>query len=269
MTYTYSNDSEYATVHHASLALMLDSFTRGRIQGLLPQLQGKRCLEVGAGGGSIASWLADRVGGMSGLVCAIDTNIGLLPELPNVEVLERDITEGPVILDGKGFDLVHARLVLNHLGQAARLALANMIGSLADGGYVLTQDFLPTESSDFVATAPTREAGDLLRKFQFFHLEILRENGNNRRWSKRVGEALIASGMEQVREIAFDTGEWYGGGPGCMLLTAGLHQVKDKLIQAGFNVAEINRVLALLDDPDVILRGYRLYSVSARKPGGR
>src|SRR5437588_3227679 len=49
--------------------------------------EGWKCLEIGAGGGTIASWLCERVGS-SGHVVAIDLDIRFIEHLdhPNLEV---------------------------------------------------------------------------------------------------------------------------------------------------------------------------------------
>src|SRR5258708_15435047 len=69
---------------------------------------GWRCLEVGAGRGSIARWLADRVGDL-GAVMAIDLDTTLLEQHPhpNLEVRRLDILSDP--LPGEAFHLVPAR----------------------------------------------------------------------------------------------------------------------------------------------------------------
>lgn len=261
--YTYSNDSDHAAAHHQALADLLDRFTCGRIRGLL-DLKGKHCLDVGAGGGSIAMWLAEEVG-PTGTACATDINIRRLPDWPGVQVLEHDITVDAVPEGGVAFDLVHARLVLNHLPQR-RMAMHNMVSSLKPGGVLLVQDFMSTRSLDFVLQAPTDEAATLLRRFQFAHLGVLREHGNDRTWPQRVVRLLEHEGLEDVREVIYDTGEWHGDGPGCQLLLAGLHQVDHELLSTGLDVSEINRVAAMLVNPEVILRGYQLSSVSGKRP---
>lgn len=261
--YTYSNDSEYAAAHHTALSAMLDSFTQQRIQELLP-LHGKQCLDVGAGGGSIAVWLAEEVG-PDGLVCATDINIRRLPDWPGVTVLEHDITTDTVPEGGAGFDLVHARLVLNHLPER-RMALHNMVLALKPGGALLTQDFMPTRSLDFVLQAPSDDDARLLRRFQFKHLEILRSHGNDRTWTQRVTRVLEHEGLIKLLTVIYNTGEWRGQGAGCRLLLAGLRQVDHELLSAGMSLEEINQVAALLENPEVIIRGYQLHSVSGLKP---
>src|SRR5690606_31823780 len=72
-------------------------------------LEGRSCLEVGAGAGSIAAWMSSQVG-PEGEVVAVDSNSRFLRDLaPNVHVIEGDITRAPV--PSGHFDLAHARYV--------------------------------------------------------------------------------------------------------------------------------------------------------------
>src|SRR6187399_1249805 len=72
-----------------------DPVTRGRLEKL-GVARGWRCLEVGAGRGSIARWLADRVG-PEGRVVATDLDPRFLDDLtlPNVEVRAHDVLATP------------------------------------------------------------------------------------------------------------------------------------------------------------------------------
>src|SRR4051812_29968382 len=102
--------------------------------------RGWRCLEVGAGSGSMARWLADQVG-HTGYVLAVDIETGLLDALasPHLEVRRLDVGREP-LPEGE-FDLVHARLVLGHLAEREReLALTSMIKALKPGGVLLVED---------------------------------------------------------------------------------------------------------------------------------
>ena len=103
---------------------------------------GMRCLEIGGGAGSVARFMAERVG-PTGWVLATDLDIRLLEECagPNVEVRVHDICSDPL---ETGFDIIHARLVLEHLPE--RLAvLDKLVAALRPGGRLLIED------SDFTA----------------------------------------------------------------------------------------------------------------------
>jgi len=85
-------------------------------------------LPVGAGAGSVARWLADVVG-PGGEVVATDVSTIHLDgfERPNLEVREHDILVDP-LPEGR-FDLIHARLLVEHLGTDA------LAGFMSRSGY--------------------------------------------------------------------------------------------------------------------------------------
>src|SRR5688572_16327000 len=72
---------------------------------------GWRCLEVGAGGGSITRWLCDRVR-PTGRVVAVDIDTRFVEDIAadNLEVQQVDVTTAELPRDT--FDVVHTRAVL-------------------------------------------------------------------------------------------------------------------------------------------------------------
>src|SRR5882757_6137206 len=69
--------------------------------------EGWRCLDVGAGGGSISRWLRDRVG-PDGRVVSVDLDTRFVEDEPGIEALQLDILSDD--LEQEAFDLVHCRL---------------------------------------------------------------------------------------------------------------------------------------------------------------
>ncbi len=135
--YMLDNAWRQARERLAALEAWLDPGTTRHLEALGVGA-GWRCLEVGAGGGSVAAWLGARVG-PSGYVLATDIDTRFLDALaaPNVEVRQHDIvTEA---LPEGAFDLVHARAVLEHLPQHER-ALGRMAAALKPGGWLLVED---------------------------------------------------------------------------------------------------------------------------------
>ena len=127
-------DLEQRRLH--ALAALFDPATR-RLLTEVGVARGSRCLEVAAGTGSVAAWLADQVG-PEGEVYATDidlTHLGQLP--PNVTYAQHDIVEDP-LPDG-AFDVVHTRLLLEHL-TGRETALNRMATAVRPGGYVLVEE---------------------------------------------------------------------------------------------------------------------------------
>jgi SAM-dependent methyltransferase len=107
--------------------------------------------EAGAGAGSVAGWLADRVG-PTGRVVATDRDPRFLGGAvrAGVHVLQHDLLADPVDAvrgaAGAGFDLVHCRALLAHLPDPA-VAVARMAAALRPGGRLLV------EEADYVCLA--------------------------------------------------------------------------------------------------------------------
>jgi SAM-dependent methyltransferase len=146
MTMTDSMVSGYALdpAWHAERARLgglthLYDPTTMRLCEQLGVASGWRCLDVGAGTGTVAELLAERVG-PTGHVVALDTDTRFLDPIaaPNLEVWRADVTADP--LPEAHFDLVHARLLLEHL-PARRELLSTLAGALRPGGVLLIEDF--------------------------------------------------------------------------------------------------------------------------------
>ena len=100
---------------------------------------GWHCLDAGAGTGSLALALAERVGG-AGSVTALDLDTRFLEPLESdaLTVISADITTDPLPVGV--FDLVHARLLLEHLPERDDV-LATLAAALRPGGWLLIEDF--------------------------------------------------------------------------------------------------------------------------------
>ena len=128
---------------------LLESIADPRSIRLLEGLnvkEGWRCAELGAGGGSMARWLAGKVGD-DGSVVAVDRDVTPLRHLdddPTIETVEcliedLDITPG-------SFDLIHTRNVLMHIDAAeADAIIGSLVDALRPGGALLVEeaDYFP------------------------------------------------------------------------------------------------------------------------------
>ena len=121
------------------LERIFDPLSRRR-RGLVQP--GWRCLEVGAGRGSMAVWLAEQVGD-NGHVVATDIDLTYLKRLnvPNLEVRQHNILEDPLDALGPGsFDLVCSRLMLFWLVGRQEAAIRRMVECLRPGGCLVDED---------------------------------------------------------------------------------------------------------------------------------
>jgi ubiquinone/menaquinone biosynthesis C-methylase UbiE len=191
-TYVLDNASEHATTRFASLETCYDPVTTRQLEeiGVSP---GWSCLEVGGGGGSIANWLAERVGA-GGRVVVTDIDARWLDvEHPNIQLLEHDIASDE--LEWGAFDLVHERLVLIHLRERER-ALRRMIDALKPGGWVLIEDF----DTSWTTPEPTAEPTDaaLFTKVLDSFLRVLEQAGVDLAYGRRFHSLLSEQGLVDV-----------------------------------------------------------------------
>jgi 2-polyprenyl-3-methyl-5-hydroxy-6-metoxy-1,4-benzoquinol methylase len=118
---------------------------------------GWHCLEVAAGDGSVARWLAGRVG-PRGRVVATDLNPRFLAahRLPNVEVRRHNLLEDD--LEKAHYDLVHCRALLMHLPNPSR-ALRRLVDAVRPGGWLLVEEAEGAASFGAAEPGHARAAG--------------------------------------------------------------------------------------------------------------
>ena len=109
-----------------------------------------RCLEIGAGAGSIVRWLSEAVGPRGG-VTAVDLDCRFLRDFScaNVQIVEGDFNQ--LNLPPKSFDLVHARYVLVHMAEP-QAVIRRMLNMLKPGGWIVVEE--PDFSAARAATGP-------------------------------------------------------------------------------------------------------------------
>nr|QDG00806.1 putative methyltransferase [Streptomyces griseus] len=163
-----------------------DPHTSSIISGLSPA-DTWRCLDVGAGSGSMSRWLAERV--PRGEVLAVDvddTGFGASCA-PNLTFRQLDVAEAE--FDSGSFDLVLARAVVSHLPQAEQ-QLARMVDWVAPGGWLLVEDFYFLPSED----AP-QDAG---RSVVAAYTGTFRAGGADMRIARRLPARLAQHGLTSV-----------------------------------------------------------------------
>ena len=130
-------DADFERGRLRLLGALLNPMTTRRLDRL-GVARGWRCLEVGAGDGAMARWLAARVG-PEGHVVATDIDPRFLeePAQAGIEVRRHDIRCD--LLETRHYDLVHCRALLMHLPEPER-ALARMAAALRPGGWLLVEE---------------------------------------------------------------------------------------------------------------------------------
>lgn len=264
--YSFSNAHAHAAGHLQALAELLDPGTTQLLTSLV-DLRGKTCLEVGAGGGSIARWLAAMVGD-HGHVTAADLDVSHIQAHPRLTIVEHDITAadppaGPLagpLADPLGgpFEVIHVRLLLNHLPQR-REVLHRLVGLLAPGGLLVDEEWFPQTPARMVAHAVNTADKAVYMYVQDALLAVLAGHGNDRFWSMEALHAFAEEGLVDL-DARISARAWRGGGPGCRLQQASLAQLRDELLGHDLTPEQLGLAHRLLDDPRFVLFGHLLYS---------
>jgi len=236
--YLLDNRQTEAGARFDALAALFDPTTFRHIEGFGIG-SGWRCWEVGAGGTSVISWLAKKVGPTGKVVATdIDTSWAATAARPPVEVRTHDV--GVDELPGEGFDLVHARLVLVHVPDRER-ALRSMVKALRPGGRLLVEDADPTLQPLLCPDehGPEQQLANRLRDgFR----SLLAERGADLSYGRKLPRLLREAGLRRVEADAY----FPLTSPACAALeSATIRQIRDQLITAGLATAQdIDRHLA-------------------------
>jgi SAM-dependent methyltransferase len=259
-SYAFDNDDLEARDRHTYLSEILDEVTIERLASL-GDLTGKRCLEVGAGGGSVAAWLAARTG-RTGHVLATDINPRHLPVAADYSVLGHDLVNEP-IPDGP-WDVIHARLVLLHIPEREDI-LRRMADALAPGGALLVEEWEATFGK-LLLSAPDEEAASLFDEYLRLMLgQIMPAKGNDAGWASRVHAAMMAAGLTNV-DTRVSSRSWPGGTAGALLVAANIGQLREEFIEAGMSAQRLDRLCELVADPRLVVRNHFTYSTLGRRP---
>jgi 2-polyprenyl-3-methyl-5-hydroxy-6-metoxy-1,4-benzoquinol methylase len=237
--YVFGQD-EHDRIHAAED--LLDEGTKRLIErcGIA---EGGICLEAGAGGGSIAQWLCGLVGA-TGQVVATDLDVRALARLTeqNLEIRRHDIVADD--LEEDHYDLIHARLFLEHLPERDA-ALAKMVRALRPGGYIVL------ESIDYVAAVPISDLGAAEHAHtQAVRLEAFAKLGLDVYLGRQLPATLRAHGLIEVgnegRVFVME-----GASPGARWFRLSLAHLRPRLVGPGLlSDAEVDRMLELFDDPN-------------------
>lgn len=260
--YPLRNASPEEADRLGSLQSLHDASTVRRLErlGIGP---GWHCAELGAGAGSIARFMADRVG-EDGSVTAIDRDTTLLADLGarhNVTVVADDL--GTMDFGRSRFDLVHSRSVLMHIDDADAV-VERIVAALRPGGAVLFE-----EADGSPATVAAARA-DLPAPFRAVMVPL----ASRWTWARGAAERLDALGMVDVHD---DVREdlLRGASPGAAFWRQTLRSIRPLVTDGprmaalghhSIDDAGIDAMLELLEDPAFEVPFTARHRVSARAP---
>ncbi|HVL85663.1 MAG TPA: methyltransferase [Pseudonocardia sp.] len=258
-TYVFDDAWSDERVRIGSLEAMLDPGTAGLLDalGVGP---GWRCLEVGAGAGSVARRLAERVG-PGGHVLATDVQTAFLEPLASavLEVRRHDVcADDP---PGEDFDLVHVRWTLHWVADRPE-AVRRLLRCLRPGGWLLAEEPLCVSlvlgGDDAVVARVLGAALDLLAELG---------GGMDPLYGQRMYADLAAAGAVDLAS-AGRTHMLRGGDPatGAAWLRFTVAKVRDALVERGAAPADVDHVLDRLDDPAFVTVAPTTMAVWGRRP---
>jgi SAM-dependent methyltransferase len=258
-TYLFEHDWADERRRLELLEQVFDPATEGYLGGI-PLPAGGQCLEVGAGAGSVARWLCERVG-PDGRVVATDLDTGFLECLTeqNLEVRRHDIAADE--LEEGAFDLIHARLVLEHIPSRQEV-VRRLAAALRPGGWLVLEDF---DWSSLLA-APTCTGGDLhARAYQAMAM-VFPAAGAATDFGRQLPLTLRAAGLTDVMA----EGRVYvalGGTPAAAWWKVTLAKLCQPVLRTGMlSEAELDEVLAACDDDGFCAMYPVLMTTSGRRP---
>lgn len=234
---------------------------------------GWSCLEIGAGNGSAAQWLAERACpgfGVSrerlaeravpaGRVVAIDLETGRLDWLAEhgVEVWRHDLRTDE--LPRGAFDLIHARMLVQHLPDR-KAAVDRMIEALSPGGVLFLED---TDSLPLFRSARSEE---FLADIKSAGYGLMRASGHEPRGGHFDLQMLLRSELTDVsaegRVVMVQ-----GGSPQARHYMLWLEYMRPKIVAAGLlDDGRIDQALDEMADPANHWTSQVMISVVGRKP---
>ena len=227
---------------------------------------GSRCLDIGAGAGSISQWLAQRVG-PDGRVVAVDIAADHLTGTANLSVVRHDINDG--VPDGGPYDLIHARLVLMHLPRREEL-LRMLVDALRPGGRLVIGEAeeYGTRPTEVLSARSSTDVQVFNRVVNATINTVGRAAGIDYEWVHRLGGALVDAGLDEVRASAFRS-TTAGGLAGAALNANYVRQVQSLVLDAGVTEQELSRFYELSSDPEFRTWAMPLTYFTGRKPQAR
>jgi 2-polyprenyl-3-methyl-5-hydroxy-6-metoxy-1,4-benzoquinol methylase len=222
------------------LEAAFDPFTIANLERI-GVAEGWRCLELGAGAGSIAAWLAGRAGAENVIATDLRPDLAGSAADAGVRVLRHDVTRDPA--PGDAFDLIHARALLEHL-PARDEVIGRVAGWLAPGGWLLVED------STVVSAIASRP--ELRRAMEALTAMLAGTVGSDFEWARRLPAPLERAGLTETAAELFGP-VLSGGSPAALLMDATMRAAAPAMVAAGtITQTELDQVAAAYADPSLL-----------------
>ncbi|MGL4617970.1 MAG: class I SAM-dependent methyltransferase [Chroococcidiopsis sp.] len=274
-TYIFANSQPWKTVEPKEFELtetelkelarlqaierVFDPASRRRIQvtGIAANW---RCLEVGAGAGSIARWMAEIVGD-DGKVVAVDLNTRFIAKSnpANIEVIESDIRH--LALESQSFDLIHTRYVLIHVPEF-QVALAKMLDLLKPGGWIAIEE---PDFSAARAIAGNEAACQSMNRVNEAIAQMFASRGMDYAFGIRLPAIFQQMNLQDL-SVENDTPLAPGGSGIATVMKMSAERLADKYIATNKATREdIERYCQIAEDPQSWAIYYSTIGATARK----
>jgi SAM-dependent methyltransferase len=215
---------------------------------------GWRCLEVGAGGGSLVEWMVQR----GAMVTAVDIDTRFIEHLASdaVDVRRIDICTDE-LPDGE-FDLVHARLVLEHLTDRKQI-LGRLAATLRPGGWIVIEDY------DWTCFGWDPQEPSLDATTQAI-MGFMERAGYERDYGRRVVADIAEAGCTDLhgegRARIIDASS-----PGFDFFKLSIESLRQRVVEAGvLTAADADAAAARLADKDIRVLTPMLMAGIGRRP---
>jgi SAM-dependent methyltransferase len=251
-------DNAHSRDQHRHLSAAYDPVTTARLAAT-GVTDGWQCLDIGAGDGSVAIWLADRVA-PSGSVLATDLRPHRMPSRAELTVVAHDAAIDP--LPECEFDLINARLVLRHLPSREKV-LGKLAAALRPGGWLQIDEFDTSYEPPLLCA--DEESRRLYERFLAAKSEVMRAAGVAESWGRDVAAAMRAAGLTGIDPQPY-IGVRRAGSPDLQLLINHTFHLRDALVAAGMSEQDLADVREVMRHPEFLATSCVLYSVQGRRP---
>ncbi len=217
------------------------------------------CWEVGAGGGSVALWLSQKVGDQ-GKVLATDICLDLLerlPRSPNLTLMKHDVDKDA--MPAGSFDLIHTRVVLMHGGINRAEVIGKLVSALKPGGWLVL------EEHDKYGTFTLMPSDLTFAKALYMLTKTVESNGGSLSWARSLPTLLQNAGLVDV-DAKIDAPFFCGGSAYARFWGHSFEELRDQLMSAGMTRDDVDLAIVQAKDSNLWLSCHAMIAAWGRKP---